>query len=267
VELEWGHLSGLPDSLTERPRGRRSLVEQVVEEGDRGWSLEEATALARNELTPHFPPSDPDTGKLRIRYSDTNFQPLMVIAQQVSGHPMQDLYRDLLFDPLGLLHTWLPDGQPEEPVDERATVWFGDRPLVDRPLAMQSFGDLYSTIDDVLRFGCALFSGGGFDDPATLGLMRRRFTRFGFPRGLASLRAPTWPIEYGLGMMRFELPRALNLGRRLPGLVGHTGSTGSWLWHCPELGLMLAGTLDQTTAALVRFRPVPRVLAGLEAPR
>lgn len=258
-----GHLSGLPDSLDERPPGGRSLVERFVEDGDCAWSLEEAIVLARDKLTPHFPPSPPDAAKPRIRYSDTNFQLLMVIAQRVSGRSMQGLYRDLLFEPLGLSHTWLPGDQPGKPVDGPATVWFGDRPLVDRPLAMQSIGDLYSTIDDVLRFGCALFSGETFDDPATLGLMQGRFNRFGFPRGLASLRAPSWPIEYGLGMMRFGVSRALNLGRRVPGLVGHTGSTGSWLWHSPELGLVLAGTVDQATAATVPFRSVPRAVAGL----
>ena len=65
--------------------------------------------------------------------------------------------------------------------------------------------------------------------------------------------------------MRFAPSRALAGGRRLPGLVGHTGSTGSWLWHCPQLGLMLAGTVDQGTAVTVPFRPVPNALAGLAA--
>jgi hypothetical protein len=49
----------------------------------------------------------------------------------------------------------------------------------------------------------------------------------------------------------------------LPVLLGHTGSTGSWLWHCPDLGLVLAGTVDQASAATVPFRPVPNALAGL----
>lgn len=92
-----------------------------------------------------------------------------------------------------------------------------------------------------------------------------RFHRLGLPRSAATLRAPSWPIEYGLGVMRFAPSRALAGGRRLPGLVGHTGSTGSWLWHCPQLGLMLAGTVDQGTAVTVPFRPVPNALAGLAA--
>jgi hypothetical protein len=101
-------------------------------------------------------------------------------------------------------------------------VWLGDRPFVDRPLAMRSFGDLCGTVGDVLRFGRALFNGAVFDDPSTLELMLGRFYRFGLPGSAAALRAPNWPIEYGLGVMRFAPSRAVAGGRRLPGLVGHT---------------------------------------------
>ena len=180
------------------------------------WSAEDAVARARDRLLPHFPPSDPHAARPRIRYSDTNFLLLTVIAEHVTGRPMGALYRDL-----------------------------------------------YATVDDVLRFGHALFTGAVFDDPSTLELMLSRFHRFGLPRSAATLAAPSWPIEYGLGVMRFAPSRALAGGRRLPVLAGHTGSTGSWLWHCPQLDLMLAGTVDQTTAVTVPFRPVSNALARL----
>ena len=258
-----GHLSGLADYLAERPPGRRSLIERVFDDGDLAWTPAEAVVHARDLLRPHFAPSDPRSRNPRIRYSDTNYQLLVVIAEQVTGQPMARLYDELLFEPLGLRHTWLPGRQPPRGSAEPATVWLGDRPLEDRPQALQSFGDLYSTVDDVLRFGRALFNREIFDDPATGDLMWTRFRRFGFPRGLASLRAPGWPIEYGLGVMRFAPSRLLYVGLRVPPLVGHTGSTGSWLWYSRDLSLVTAGTVDQTAAAAVPFRHVPRALAGL----
>lgn len=258
-----GHLTGLPDSLDERPRGGRSLVEEVLEEGDRAWTFHEAVTRACNRLTPHFPPSDPAAERPRIRYSETNFQLLMVIAEHVSGKLMPELHRELLLGPLSLHGTRYPGDVPGEPAEDPATTWLGDRALVDRPLAMRSFGDLYATVEDVIRFGRALFTGEVFDDPATVRLMSRRFHRFGFPRGVATLRAPSWPIEYGLGLMRFRLSRALAGGMRIPGLIGHTGSTGSWLWYSPRLSLLVAGTVDQADAAAAPFRLVPRALAGL----
>jgi D-alanyl-D-alanine carboxypeptidase len=257
-----GHHSGLPDALDERPPGGRSLVEQVVSDGDRAWTHRASVAVARDELRTHFPPSDPGDPRARIRYSDTNFQLLMVMLEEATGGSMDELHRGLAQE-RGLEHTWLPGSEPLAACAPPAAIWIGDRTLADRPMALRSFGDLYSTVDDLLSFGRALFAGRLFDDPDTLGLMQQRFHRFGFPRGLATLQAPSWPIEYGLGLMRFALSRPLAGGRHLPALLGHTGSTGSWLWWCPELDLLLAGTVDQTAAAPVPFRAVPRVLSGL----
>jgi hypothetical protein len=77
------------------------------------------------------------------------------------------------------------------------------------------------------------------------------------------MRAPSWPIEYGLGIKRFRLPRWLSGPAPMPALFGHSGSTGTWLFHCPDLDLVLAGTISQVTAGAVPYRFLPRVLAEL----
>lgn len=257
-----GHLSGLPDWLDERPPGAKSLVDELVEDGDRVWTCEDAVMRARDRLTPHFPPSDPTSAKPRIRYSDTNYQLLMVVAEHVTGEPMAALYDKLLFGPLELARTWLPGNSPKARVDDPATPWLGDQPL-QRPGAMASFKDLYATTDDVLSFGQAWARGTLFDDPATHELMRHRFHTFGLPTSMAVLRAPSWPIEYSRGVMRFAPSRMAAGGRRIPPLLGHTGATGSWMWHVPDLGIVVAGTVDQSNAIAVPFRLVPRALSAL----
>ena len=255
------HATGLPDSLVEHRKGGRGLVAEI-EAGDVAFSFAEAVARVRT-LPPHFPPSDLTGGRCKVRYSDTNYQLLMLIAEQVSGQSMGELHRRLLFEPLGLRHTWFAGDRPLDEAGPPATSWLGDWPLEDRPLALRSLGDLFSTTSDVLSFGRALFAGGVFADGATGNLMHRRFNRFGFPRSAASIASPAWPIEYGLGMMRFAPSRAMAMGRHLPPLLGHTGSTASWLWYSPPLGLLLAGTADQATKASVPFRALPLALHGL----
>jgi hypothetical protein len=64
-------------------------------------------------------------------------------------------------------------------------------------------------------------------------------------------------------MMRFKLPRWATPAAAVPAVIGHTGSTGSWLFHCPELDVYLAGTVDQATAGAVPYRFVPQVLTVL----
>ena len=48
--------------------------------------------------------------------------------------------------------------------------------------------------------------------------------------------------------------------RYVPALVGHAGSSGSWLFHCPELDLLLAGTVDQAAFPSLPYKLLPRLL-------
>jgi len=80
------------------------------------------------------------------------------------------------------------------------------------------------------------------------------FRRFGFPLDKGALRFPRWPIEYAMGMMRFRLPRFLTRVAPIPALLGHTGSTGCWLFHCPELDLYFSGSVEDITAGAFPFR-------------
>jgi D-alanyl-D-alanine carboxypeptidase len=255
-----GHTSGLPDYLEERPKGGRSLVERVDEEGDLAWSTDESLRLARDWLTPHFPPQPAGARRQRARYSDTNYLLLTAILEAVTGRPLHREYEDVLFRPLKMRHTYLPGhSQPLEPVPEPATLWFGDRPM-EIPMVMRSIHGVYSTAGDLLGFLRALVRGEIFRRPGTLALMRQHWNRFGFPLDAAALRAPSWPMEYGLGMMRFRLPRVLTPFHAVPEIVGHSGSTGSWLFHCPKLDLLLAGTVDQVTGGAIPYRFLPKVL-------
>ena len=121
-------------------------------------------------------------------------------------------------------------------------------------------GSLVSTADESFAFARALFGGRLFE---TLDLMLSGWRRFGFPRDSAAMRAPSWPIDYTLGVMRFRLPRLLNAMQPMPTLYGHTGSSGSWLFHAPERGLYLAGTVDEVSSAAVPYRLVPALLRRL----
>jgi CubicO group peptidase (beta-lactamase class C family) len=257
------HASGLPDSLVEARKGQDNLVDQI-QAGDLEFSFEDAVDRVRS-LRPHFPPSDLDAARPRVRYSDTNYQLLMLAAERATGRPMSALHTELIFRPLGLDNTWYPGDEPAHDPGPPATPWLGDWPLQDRPMALRSLGDLFGTTEDMLRFGRALFSGRVFAGESTGALMWGRFNRFGFPRSVAAIASPAWPIEYGLGMMRFAPSRAMAMGRRLPPLLGHTGSTASWLWCSPPLGLVVAGTADQASKASFPFRVLPMALRGLQS--
>ncbi len=259
-----GHASGLPDYIEDYPvnKGdRRSLVEVLVEEGDRDWSIHDTVERVRSRLRPHFAPSRLDAPRVRVRYSDTNYQLLLAILEAKTGLGAGEALTELVLEPLGLRHTWLPARLPTEPSDHPApAALLAGGKVLDLPRFFASLLDLYATADDLLDFMAALVEGRLFRDPSTWTRMQARSNRFGHPTDRAALRQPSWPIAYGLGVMRFELPRILTPLRPIPPVVGHTGSTGTWLFHAPDLELLLVGAVNDVSAGPLPYRFVPRVL-------
>jgi D-alanyl-D-alanine carboxypeptidase len=272
VEHLLGHASGLPDFIEDYPaarRGegekadRRSLVEILVEDGDRAWSLEDTARRVRERLTPHFAPQPLNARRVRIRYSDTNYQLLVGIIEARRNAPFFRVLEDLVLDPLGLENTWLP-GHPRGsgPEPDVAALYAGAK-LIRFPSFLASIADMNSTCADLIRFFSAAVGGRLFRDQGTWRHMQARWHRFSLPLDRAALRQPNWPIEYGLGTMRFRLPRFLTPFRPMPQVVGHTGSTGTWLFHAPEPDLYLAGAVSQITAGAVPFKVVPGILRAV----
>ncbi len=250
------HTSGLPDYIEIKPKGGKSLFDLVLEEGDRSWTIEQTLGIVKTEGKPLFPPQPIDADKKKARYSDTNFQLLIAIIEAVTGRSIEAVFKDMFYKPLNLRSTYHPGTKP---LDQKSTViptWCGEQKL-DIPLAMKSFGDLNSTGGDLLRLMRALISGEAFNHPATGELMREKWNQFGF---LISPVAPGWPIEYGLGMMRFEMPRIFTPFQSTPAVIGHTGANGSWLFYCPDYDFYITGTVSQVQAAAVPFRLIPRVI-------
>jgi len=47
-------------------------------------------------------------------------------------------------------------------------------------------------------------------------------------------------------------------------VVVHIGATGSWLFHCPDLDLLLTGTVDQAMSGGVHLGMIPRLLRAAD---
>jgi D-alanyl-D-alanine carboxypeptidase len=139
------------------------------------------------------------------------------------------------------------------PAQPQAAVWAGDVVLVpDGALTHQvADGGIISTLADQVRFLRAVVGGEVFDDPRTWPRLHERVNRVFFP------------IDYGLGVMRYAPPRWMSPLFAIPPILGHSGSTASWLFHCPKLGIVTAGTFDVAQPPLP-FRFLPRVLRAVE---
>lgn len=243
------HTSGLPDFF-ERRRGGPSLYRQLRAGHDTSWSFDDTITITREQQRPHFVPQDLTAERQRARYSDTGFQLLIRILETVTSRRFPDLLAERITGPLSLTHTWHPAGRPAEPPPATPLPLYAGRRRVDVDGVIRSSNDLYSTTDDLLTFERALVAGEPFRDPATRHLLTERRNRL--------RNAPV--LRYGLGTMTFSVNRLMSPQRRPVTLVGHSGSTGTWLFTCPELGLHLAGTVDQTQAQGLPFRIMAKCL-------
>jgi CubicO group peptidase (beta-lactamase class C family) len=253
------HASGLPDYLEIHMKDEKSIFDIVIEKGDRAWSIKDFTDIVRAVKAPLFAPQTMTAKRKRVRYSDTNFQLLIAVIKEITGQSLDKAFQDLIYSPLGMKQTFHPGTFPTEPSPRTALLWYKDQAL-DIPKALASFGDLNSTLGDLMIFMRALISGRIFNNPDTFKIMCGEWNRFGF--SLSPL-GPGWPIEYGLGIMRFRYPRFLAPIKPVPEIIGHTGVSGSWLFYCPDLDMILAGDVSQITAGAVPFQFVPKILRVL----
>jgi len=245
-----GQTSGLPDYFLDRTSEGKNVLDRLVSEGDREWTLEEVAQLTRNELPAHFPPSSPEETNApgRAHYSDTNYMLLGAIIESVAEKPFHELCRELLFEPLGLDHTYLYGHPRTAASTEPAQMFYRDQPF-SIPRFMSSHGPdggIVSTVADTLRFERAFMSGDLFANKDTLKAMQRWNPIF-------------FQFQYGYGTMRFKLPWLLSPFGYSPELIGHSGASGSFLYHCPELDLYVAGTTNQMTRRNAPFQLMIKV--------
>ncbi len=257
------HTSGLPDWFEDYPKGGDCLAETVFKEGDRVLPIVELVDYVRHRLKPHFVPQDLSGKRPRIRYSDTNFILLASIIETVTGEPLRVVHESMLYDPFGLHETYFYGTYQEEKVQVPSMVLRANGEPLRIPLLLQSVKSIYSTVDDMMRFVRLLMAGEIYENPETLSAMTNHWRRFGFPMDRAALRSPNWPIEYAMGMMRFHVPRLFAPCKPIPAVLGHTGSTGCWLFYCPALDVTLAGSVEDAAAGAVPFRLVPQILQRL----
>lgn len=240
------HTSGLPDYFQQKRADGRSLEQELMTGSDRGWDL----ARVLEDVRAMRPASAPGTSR-RALYSDTNYQLLGAIVATATGRTYTDALRADIIAPLGLKQTYLY----EDPTDTRPRHLYHGRRALHIPQAMASFGPdggIVSTAPELMRFLRAFFDGRLFAH-THLPLIQRPWNRIFFP------------MQYGVGIMRFKLPRNFSLFRGTPEFVGHSGLSGAFAFHCPVKGLFLCGTVNQLTPPSLSFRLMMK-LANVVAP-
>jgi len=216
-------ISGLPDVYEE---GSNSMKNRVMKE-DFSYTFYETIEMTK-KLSPHFKPR----ASKKAYYSDINFDLLGKIIETITAKPLNELYRQLIFDPLGLKNTYLPKSE----TDLVPAIYSKNKPI-SRPLFVTSSGasgGCISTARELMIFSKSFFSGRLFNSAI-----------FDQLSSYNMLQSSMRPICYGSGYMRIPLNGLISAFLAKGELIGHSGSTGSFAFFYPDKDVFMTGNLNQ----------------------
>ena len=231
--------SGIADYFEGKPKGGESLFDSFKKGQDRAMDIQQVMEIARS-LPANFIPGE------KGHYSDTNFQLLGAIIEAVTGKSVTENFQDDIFAPLGLQNTYVYNEGKPEPMP-----FYFKQQKVQIPKFMATNvpdGGVVSTVGENQIFLQAFFDDKLFD-VKHLERMTADWHMVFFPM-----------IAYGMGMMRFKIPRLFSPFKPAPELIGHSGSTGSFAFYSPATELYFTGTINQIAAPSKPFQLMTQVM-------
>lgn len=170
---------------------------------EKGYTPEQLVDIGVSLREPSFAPGE------GWEYSTTNFILLAMAIEKATGKPLDQLYMERIFEPLGMADSYLLNDVPEKGsfVNGYYTLTGGTAADVTNWNGSQGWagGSIVSTVEDMAKYAAGLANGTVFKDPASL----EQMTAFG--------DGAVGPFDaYGLGVGRWSQD---------PFAWGHAGQT------------------------------------------
>ena len=236
------HTSGLRDVIEEG--SNKSKIRALNKDVQTDFN---ETIIKTKGIKPHLAP---DMGK-RAHYANINFEILGEIVEIVTNSTLEEVFRQLIFDPLGLKNTYLPEDED----DFIPYIYYKDTAFY-RPkllMSIRASGGCVSTARELMVFVKAFFKGKLFNN-----------TVFHELKVNNRLQASMLPIHYGSGYMRVPLNGFSTLFMGKGELIGHSGSTGSFAFYYPEKDMFFVGDVNQMENPATPVRLVMRLAMSMK---
>ena len=222
--------SGLPDYFTESNVGE--LYGNELLKQDQILTLDDIVRRTINMEAKFLPGS-----KKRAYYSDANWDIFLPIVERVSNQSIEQCYKKYIIEPLQLENTYLYIEGMEFNVPG---IWIDDGiyTLPKLASAWPMSGSIISNNRDMIIFLKAFWGGKLFPYEKLKENNTYHYTQY-------------FPLEYGLGNMRFRYPG-------MPSLYGHSGATGVVCYYSPKFKIYISACINEldegkVTRMLARF--------------
>ncbi len=240
------HTSGLPDYFEgETKDSSLNVIRLIFTDSSKFWEPVETINFTKEFMKPSFPPGE------GYQYTDTEYVLLGLIIEKVSQMSLESFFQEHFFKPLNMESTWMNlRSKPIKPAARTVEFFVGDFEVSTMTSLSADWagGGLFTTANDLIKFQSALFSGKVISNES-LAAMQQWIPE-------------SWGMFYGFGLRKIVFRK---LFPTLPNLnvIGHSGSTGSFMYYCPLLDIYLAGTLNQTDAVKDSVVLLTKVLATI----
>lgn len=242
------HTSGIADYFEQKQFDGSTTFDKFMVE-DFAWSFEDVISISKNNMAPRFAPSTPG----KAFYSDTNYQLLGKVIEFVTGQAYEAALQQRILDPLQLRDTYPYTMATLEHHNNISAMLYGKEKM-HIPKAMASVradGGIVSTTEDGLVFLQAFMTG-------------KLFPKNYLVEMQAQWNAIFSPMDYGMGLMRYDLPRYYTIFVKVPAMVGHSGASGAVLYYQPELDLYISGTVNQIKNRSLPYRVMTQLLMTIQ---
>ncbi|MDX9770694.1 MAG: serine hydrolase domain-containing protein [Tenuifilaceae bacterium] len=223
--------SGIPDYFFHKQPSGKTAADELLAGKDEAWDLDKTIGLIKN-LKPNFMPGK----KGKANYSDTNYQILGRIIEIVTGKAIGEVFREYIFEPLGLRNTYAysdtSDDTPTKFYYRNKELWI--------PKYMASVtveGGIVSTSKEVMAVIKAFFNGTFFPKERINELKQWNLL---FGPGI---------FYFGVGLEKLFVPRIASPFKPIGEVLGFWGQTGSFAFYNPKTDLYFTGTTNQINGA------------------
>ena len=234
-QITVGHLisntSGIPDYFFHKLPNGKTAASFLLEGNDESWPLDKSIEYVK-KMKPNFKPGK----KGKANYSDTNYQILGRIIEIVTGKPIGEVFKEFIFDPMGLKNTYAYS----DTTDESPTKFYYGKNELWLPKYIASIaveGGIVSTAQESMAFIKAFFNGTFFPKERIEALKKWNLL---FGPGI---------FFFGIGLEKLFIPRIASPFKPIGEVLGFWGQTGSFAFHNPNTDLYFTGTTNQISGA------------------
>lgn len=241
------HTSGLPDYFTDSTiDGSSNVINQLLIDPKKYWSAQEMIRFTKEKMKPHFIPGQ------GYHYTDTEYVLLALVIEKVSGLSLDKFFHQYIFQPIGMLGSYI--NLKSSPIKKELPLtmfYAGDIELssIKSLSADWGGGGLVSTTQDLIKFFEAYNNDKIVNKNTRLAMQNWVYENVG--------------TEYGFGLRKVSFNNIFDVDTNLQ-LIGHSGSTASFLWYCPQLDTYIAGTFNQLEASKNTLNLVYKMLRMIE---